>query len=135
MADTKTKGDLGQAMIMADCYRRGYKVAMPVGEDWPYDLIVLRNGILERVQCKYTESKDNVATAKCRSTNNWIDHRYTAATIDWLAVYDKTTDQCFYIPATLLGNGKTEISLRLAPPKVRKGQIKGITFADQFKNF
>lgn len=28
MADTITKGDLGQAMIMADILKRGYKVAI-----------------------------------------------------------------------------------------------------------
>ena len=48
-AITKIKGDLGQAMVMADALRRGYKVAMPLGEDWRYDLIVLKNGQLLRI--------------------------------------------------------------------------------------
>ena len=51
MAETKRKGDLGEAMVMADVLRRGHKVALPVGEDWRYDLIVLRNSKLERIQC------------------------------------------------------------------------------------
>ncbi len=49
MAETKRKGDLGEIMIMADILRRGYKVAIPFGEDWRFDLIVLRSKSFERV--------------------------------------------------------------------------------------
>ena len=35
--------------------------------------------------------------------------RYTATTIDWLAVYDHTTDRCFYLSATELGTGRCSI--------------------------
>ena len=38
-------------MVAADLMRRGYKIALPYGEDWDYDLIVCRDGTtLERVQ-------------------------------------------------------------------------------------
>ena len=49
MAESKRKGDLAEIMVIADSIKRGYKVAIPYGEDWPCDLIVLRNGKLERV--------------------------------------------------------------------------------------
>ena len=32
MARTKQKGDLGQAMVMADSLKRGYEVAIPLEE-------------------------------------------------------------------------------------------------------
>jgi hypothetical protein len=35
-------------MIAADLVRRGYKVAIPYGEDWDFDLIVCRDERLER---------------------------------------------------------------------------------------
>jgi Holliday junction resolvase-like predicted endonuclease len=56
MAPLKQKGDLAEMLVAADLVRRGYKVALPFGEDWDYDLIVDRDGRLERVQVKYTES-------------------------------------------------------------------------------
>ena len=31
--------------------------------------------------------------------------RYTAATIDWLAVYDVTTERCYYVPRQNLAAG------------------------------
>lgn len=133
MAETKTKGDLGQAMIMAEAMKRGYKVAIPVGEDWRYDLIVLRQGKLERVQCKYTESDGQYINVRCRSSNNWQTLKYTADEIDWLAVYDKTTDQCYFVPASELGDGKSELHLRVQPPK--NGQVKKVRLAEGYKDW
>jgi len=130
MAETKRKGDEGEAMVMADVLRRGYKVAIPVGEDWRFDLIVLRKGGLERVQCKYTESDGERVVVRCRSTNNWSTIKYTAKDVDWVAAYDKTTDKCYYLPSKMLGAGKAEVNLRLTPPK--NGQKKGILWAEKF---
>ncbi len=131
MAETKTKGDLGVAMVMADALKKRYKVAIPVGEDWDYDLIILRNGKLERVQCKYTESDGKVIDASCRSMNNWSVKKYTQKMIDWIAVYDKTSDKCYYIPSSLLGNeGRARIKLRLT--KSVNNQKRGINWAKNF---
>ena len=133
MAETKRKGDLGEAMIMAEVLRRGYKVAIPIGEDWRYDLVVLRNEHLERVQCKYVESDGNIIEIKCLSSNNWSKIRYTSSTIDWLAAYDKTTEKCYFVPAKLLGDGRSLISLRVQPPK--NGQVKGVLWAKNFEEW
>jgi hypothetical protein len=81
-----------------------------------------RNGKLERIQVKYTESDGAVISVKCCShslTNGRVREtkRYTAASIDWLAVYDRTTDRCYYIPASELGGGRRELLLRVTPAK------------------
>ena len=107
-------------MIAADLIRRGYKIAIPYGEDWDFDLIVCRDGRLERVQCKYSESNGVFITVQCRShslTNGKVKTTkyYTAAMIDWLAVYDPTSDRCYYIAAAELGEGMCEMTLRLRP--------------------
>ncbi len=118
---------------MSDVLKRGHKVAIPLGDNWPYDLIVLRNGSLERVQCKYTESDGKCVKARCMSSSEWVQYKYTAEQIDWLAVYDKTTDTCYYIPSKLLGSGKRSLSLRLKPPK--NNQTKGVRMAKNFTKF
>jgi hypothetical protein len=122
-------------MIAADLVRRGYKIAIPYGEDWDYDLIVCRNERLERVQCKYTTSDGVVITVRCRShslTNGKIRavKRYTSAMIDWLAVYDITTDRCYYVPASALGDGMNVMSLRLVP--ARNNQRQRIRLAERY---
>jgi hypothetical protein len=85
---------------------------------------------------KYSRSDGEVIHVKCYShslTNGKIRQtkRYTATTIDWLAVYDATTDQCFYIPAADLGTGKSTIHLRLTETK--NCQRRGIRFADDYR--
>lgn len=131
MATTKTKGDLGEGIVIAEALKRGYKVALPMGEDWPFDIIVQRHGKLERVQCKYTESDGEVVEVRCRSTSDWVRYKYTAEDIDWIACYDKTSDRCYFIPASMLGEGRNCFKLRLKPPK--NGQTKGIREAKDFE--
>ena len=118
----KERGELGELMVACDFRRRGCKLAIPFGEDCDYDRVIERGGELERVQVKHAESDGAVIAVKCCSHSLTAGRvratkRYTAATIDWLAVYDCTTDRCFYIPARELGVGRRELLLRLTPAK------------------
>ena len=125
MADRKRKGDLAEMAIAADLIRLGHRVAIPVGEDCDFDLVLIRDEgrVLERVQVKHTVSDGNVIEVRCYSqslTNGRVrtTKRYTCRTIDWLAVYDATTRRCFYVPASELGAGRRVLTLRYASPFV-----------------
>ncbi len=120
-------------MIIAESIKRGYKVAIPFGEDWRYDLIVQRSGKLERVQCKYTKSDGKMVIVRCRSSNNWNQIHYSENDIDWIAVYDATTNKCYFIPSLMLGSGRTQINLRLKPT-INKQTI-GILWAKDFEEW
>jgi hypothetical protein len=131
----KQKGDLAELKVACDLIERGHKVAVPFGEDCDFDLIVCREGVLERVQVKHAASRDGVIPVKCRShslTNGKVRRtkHYTAETIDWLAIYDATTDRCFYVPACELGAGRSLIHLRLVPAK--NGQSVGVRAANDY---
>jgi hypothetical protein len=131
----KQKGDLAELMVACDLRRRGYKIAIPFGEESDYDLVIDRDGKLERVQVKHADSRGVVISVQCYSnslTNGKVRavKRYTAAMIDWLAVYDRASDRCYYIPASELGNGRRELVLRLTPP--RNNQRAGIRFAADY---
>jgi Holliday junction resolvase-like predicted endonuclease len=137
MAPTKTKGDLAELKVAADLTEKGYRIAIPYGEDCDFDLIVIREERLERVQVKYTESDGCVIEVRCQSqslTNGKVKHvkRYTASMIDWLAVYDKTTNRCYYVPASRLGDGRREMYLRLTP--ALNNQRKLVNFAADYLN-
>jgi hypothetical protein len=56
--------------------------------------------------------------------------RYTAETIDWIAVYDERSGRCFYVPASELADGRSVLTLRLTP--ARNGQLKGVRDADDY---
>ncbi len=125
-------------MVAADILRRGHKIAFPFGEDWRYDLIACRQGALERVQVKYARSDGHVIPVRCRTLsliNGKVrgTTRYTAQMIDWLAVYDATSDRCYYVPALELGAGRSIMHLRLTP--ARNGMHQGICAADDYLAF
>lgn len=120
MAPLKTKGDMAELLIAADLVKRGYRVAFPFGEDSDFDLIFWRppDLKLERVQAKYTTSDGHVIAVRPRShslTNGKVraTKHYTSKTIDWLGVYDATTDTIVYVPADELGDGMSVMHLRL----------------------
>ncbi len=133
----RSKGDLAELMVAADLVRRGYQIAIPFGEDSDFDLIFWRGQgqPLERVQVKHGHARNGVIEVKCCShslTNGRVRQtkRYTAATTDWLAVYEPAGGGCYYLPATILGHGRSRVSLRLTPP--RNGQRLGIRFAEDY---
>ena len=135
MASLKRKGDLAELKVAADLTDRGCHLSLPFGEDCDYDLIADRDGILHRIQVKYTESDGKVVAVRCMShslTNGKVRRtkHYTAETIDWIAVYDRTSDRCYYCSARELGSGRSALHLRLAP--TRNGQCLGIRSAANY---
>lgn len=112
MAATKKKGDLAELKVACDLVERGYQVAIPFGEDADFDLLArcssssLTNGKVKRIK------------------------RYTGETIDLLAVYDPTTDACYYVPAEELGWGRRQLVLRISDP--RNNQRQRIRFANEY---
>lgn len=117
---------------MARIMLAGHKVAIPVGEDWRFDLIVLKDGKLLRVQCKYVTSDGDAITIPCRSCNNWSVKKYTPDEVDWIVAYDSTTDKCYYVPSSMLGaNGRSTLRLRVTPPK--NNQAKRVLYAKDFE--
>jgi len=137
LLNLKARGDLAELMVATDLLRRGHKIAIPYGEDCDFDLILIRENRLERVQVKHTRSDGTVVNVRCRShslTNGKVRQikQYTAKTIDILAVYDATTDRCYYVPASELGSGRSTMLLRLKP--ARNGQRVGTRPAEAYLN-
>lgn len=128
---TTEKGEIGEAMVIADLIRQGHDIAIPVGHNLPFDLIVVRkeNGNLEKVQVKYRTSNGIAFRASVRSASAWVQHRYTADEVDWIAIYEATTNQCFYLPSSVW-DGHQELTLRMKP--TRNGQQKGTRWASDF---
>ena len=118
---THEVGGIGEARVLFEAVKRGYTVSIPHGHDSRYDMIVDMHGELNRVQVKTTNSDGKVVSLRAgtigRLNGNVISKRYTAAQIDWLVVYDITTDRCAFVPASELGTGMYELRLRFEPTK------------------
>lgn len=130
-AKTTEKGEIGEAMVIADLMRQGHDIAIPFGHNQPYDLIVIRkeDGRLEKVQVKHTTSNGNFVRAVIRSSSAWVSHRYTSDEVDWIAIYEATTNSCFCLPAHVW-SGYSQLSLSIKP--TLNGQRKGVRWAGNY---
>ena len=75
---------------------------------------------------------------RCRShslTNGKVRSvkKYTRRSIDWIAIYDATTERCYYVSASELGEGRAMLHLRLTP--ARSGGRLGIRRAEDYLSF
>lgn len=131
MGSTTDKGDKGEAIVIADLARRGLGVAIPMGNAWPFDLLLIRPETMtvERVQVKYTRSDGRTIGIRCVSHSEWVRRRYSAIEVDWIATYDETTDRCYYVHSSEW-NGMANLTLRLQP--ARNGQGAGIRWAEDY---
>lgn len=125
ISQTKFKGSIGEHEVCVNLLKRGYNVSIPIGDNLPYNLIVDRKGNLEKIQVKYTKSNGDVITCRCSSNNGRRSRAYTKKDIDWLAIYDATTDNCYYIKSKYL---KLD-SIKLRTTKPKNNQTKKIRFA------
>lgn len=133
MASTKWKGSVAEIEVIRYAVGRGYRVSLPYGEDSPYDLVIERDDRLEKVQCKFVQSDGRVVIVRCRSTNSWATRKYTPNDVDWIATYDATTQLCYFVPSTLLGEGRAALHLRLS--KALNGQRLGTRLAADFTDW
>lgn len=51
---SKEKGDLAVAKAISYFVEQGYEVLLPIGDKKKYDLVTEKDGVLKRVQCKFT---------------------------------------------------------------------------------
>jgi len=107
-AATSRKGSIAEALVVADVIRRGYRVSIPYCADSPYDLLVDRQGKIERVQVKFAQVIEGGIRFPCRSTRR----TYTSSNIDWLAACEPISGKCYYVPAGDLGSGRGSMVLR-----------------------
>lgn len=118
------KGNIGEIEVTRDLSSRGYQVSIPWGHACMYDLVVDRDGKLERVQVKSTSSNGiTISVRACHQSRQHGTIKYTKNEIDWLAIYDSTTNKCYYVPAGILKGGRKSIRLRLVDSNHNENQF------------
>ena len=126
-----------ELIVAADLAKRGWEIAVPWGET-PTSPDRVPGDRLERVQVKYSGASPDIVVVRCQShslTNGRVRQtkHYTAAMIDWIAVYHEPSDRCFYVPASQLGAGRARLHLRLSPSL--NNQRTGIRNAEDYTEF
>lgn len=133
MMNSKMIGNLTEINCLKAFTELGYGVSIPFGDCLRYDLIVDIKGKLYKIQCKtanINHIEEGFITFRCDNTttkNGTIVHNsYTEKEIDYFATY--YNNKCYLVP---VGECSREKKLRFTPPK--NGQIKGISFAEEYE--
>ena len=101
--DSIQKGDIAETQAVAELVKRGYAVSTPVSDHCPYDLVLDREGELQRVQVKHAlfgEERNELRCSLKRSNPNASgtnDSYYTEDEIDAYLLYCRKNDSLYWI--------------------------------------
>ena len=105
MRTTQRKGDIAKCQAISTFTKMGYDVGILLTESASYDIIVDVEGILHKVQVKYSTSKE--VDLRCIHSNSkgYVVNKYKEKDFDWLYVY--TSDENEYLIKKCLFNQST----------------------------
>ena len=97
--NTKTKGNIGEAVILAEFTKRGIQVSIPFGDNARYDLVAEFNGKLNKIQIKYCAqvTENNSVTCMTSSSKNHTTNKVMDTyenDVDYMAFYIQPWDTC-----------------------------------------
>lgn len=126
--NSKAKGNIGEAIILAEFTKRNIQVSIPFGDNARYDLIAEFNGKLNKIQVKYTSQISENNSIVCHissSTNHTTNKHYTvyANDVDYIAIYIEPWNESILIPISDCGKQKTFI---IRKELGKNNQSKGI---------
>ena len=100
---------------------QGYTISLPLNDTQWYDLIIEKDGIFETVQCKATQTENNIIDFRSTGGTKGIeyDNILNHSKLDWLFCVDKNLNM-WLIPVKDLCN-KKQITLRNEPNKNNQG--------------
>ena len=64
--NSKDKGNIGEAIVLAEFTKRQIQVAIPFGDNARYDLIAEFNGKLNKIQVKYCGQTTQFYLSMCK---------------------------------------------------------------------
>ncbi|MBI4672199.1 MAG: hypothetical protein HY741_11100 [Chloroflexi bacterium] len=135
---TKDKGSVAEAIVISDLTRKGYRIALPIGENVPFDLIAIRPDYgLVKIQIKYRKLSPN-GTVSVKLSSTWKNSaitrvvRYNLDVIDYFAVYCPEANAVAYVPSAELKKHKV-FALRINPS--RNNQASHVRAFETYSTF
>jgi len=122
-----------EPICLAKLSEQGFTVSKPFSDHCRYDLVIEKNGDMERVQVKTGRLKDGRIKFKTESeyanTNDYVRSTYSKEEIDCFVVYCPDNEEIYKI--NVENTPDTAMHLRLDKPK--NGQQKGINWAKNYR--
>jgi hypothetical protein len=134
-AVTKTKGNISEAKVLARLVELEYPVLIPWGDNERYDFVIEQDdGTFARVQVKtarWVEKRSVLAIQTCSSYNHCNRGKKSyRGEVDFIMAYSSLTNKVYKFKVDDVG--KSEVSLRLDPPK-KTGGTSASRFAEDYE--
>lgn len=128
--NTKQLGTIGELKAQYDFMKAGFDVSIPIGDYCAYDLIIVKNGKIFKIQVKSCEKiVDGRMKFDLTSRNYYIDKKYDTQDCDYFYFYCLENEQSYLYKNTEDNNSRA-VYIRIEPTK--NNQTKGINFAKDF---
>ena len=114
----KSTGDLATNCIIGDLSKYGLGIAFPLSDNYPFDLIVIANNKLFKVQVKSSSRiiNDGSIFFSHVKTNELKNDYYSSDEVDVFALYNLINNETYLFNFSSISN-KSGVSIRLKPPK------------------
>ena len=133
--NSKDKGNIGEAIMLAEFIKRGIQVSIPFGDNARYDLIIDLNGKLYKVQVKYCNERisvNNSVACPCSSsynhTTNKVKKRYIDD-IDFICFYLAEWNEKLILPIEKIANQLT-ITFRKDKPQ---NALRNVNYVSDYR--
>lgn len=129
--NSKHKGDITEAAVLARLIRLGIPVLMPFGDNRRYDMVIEEGGVFRKIQCKTGRVRNgrlvfNTCSSqwhRSKGKQSYLGH------VDYFAVYEPESEQCYLVPVAEVP--RDTAYLRLEP--TQNGQNKGVRWAHNYQ--
>ena len=118
---TVEKGRIGESAIVAEFIRQGYDVFLPQFGNTSCDMIVVKDGVISRVECKTTDFSENgvswkveLRQVRSNKTANNVK-KFNSENSEILAVYILQENRV-YLYSSKEFHGRTGLSIRKVQP-------------------
>lgn len=127
----KAIGDIGENAVIGKLARLGIGVAIPLSDNYPFDLIILLDKP-HRVQVKTSSQGSEGSVVFVFKSNNFytgVTKKYSKDEVDLLIGYDLRRDEAYLFTHEDLGN-RCNVTIRILPSK--NGQRFGCKAREDF---
>ena len=115
---TKQIGDVGEQVLITEFIRKGITVLKPIGDNEPFDFVILINNNFLKVQAKTTEYiKNDIMIFRTSITNphRKTNRKYTETEVDLFGLYCMENDYVGLM--TMDEYTSKDTAIRIIPPK------------------
>lgn len=111
MRITQRKGDCAVAQSIATFTRLGYDVLIPLTESAAYDIAVEKNGLIKRVQVKYSSNREVDLRRIHSNSSGYVVNKTKKNAYDWLYILTGDGEE-YLVRECLFGRRSIKPSMR-----------------------